>query len=206
MRLVRLCLAVLSAGWMMACASAGGMPSPALGSADDGLVPIGYGRLSQDEFTLTLSTEGLLIKVTPLSESVIRLAAPDTYQRLHGLAEAHRDAIEGRAGPGVHPMLVSFFSREQNVAFQPEDLMLSAQGIHYRAEAISPITPGWGSQRLRQQETQSAIYGFERAVNLDLGFTVEYGERRDTGWDRILSRLRAERARVRARAGASSGR
>lgn len=205
MKFGRMCLAWLVTTSMLACASSAGTPPPTPGAANDDLVAIGHGRLSQEDFTLTLATERLLIKVTPLSEAVIRLAAPDTYQRLHGLAEAHRAALEGRAGPGGHPMLVSFFSRDQNVAFEPEDLTLSSQGIHYRPVAISPVTPGWGSQRLRQEETQSAIYAYDRAVNLDLGFTVEYGDGRDTGWDRILSTLRAERARVRARAGRGVG-
>lgn len=199
-----LTLLFVSGAW--ACTGASGVQSPVPDPPTDELVPIGHGRLSQDDFTLTLFTEGLLIKVTPLSEAVIRLAAPDTYQRLHGLAESHRAVIEGGGGAGVHPLLVSFFSRGQNLGFEPEDLTVSAQGIHYRPTVISPVTPGWGSQRLRQEETQSAIYGYDQAINLDLGFTVEYGEARDTGWTRILSTLRSERARVRARAGSNPGR
>ena len=49
------------------------------------LVPAGYGTLIQDHFTLTLESGPLRVKVTPLAESVIRLAAPDTYERLAGL-------------------------------------------------------------------------------------------------------------------------
>lgn len=52
----------------------------------EALVPAGFGTLKQDQFTVSLRSGPLLLKVTPLDESVIRLSAPDTYQKLHSLA------------------------------------------------------------------------------------------------------------------------
>ena len=63
------------------------------------------------------------------------------------------------------------------------------------------MTPGWGAQRLGQQETQMAIYAFDPGIDLETDLAVEYGAERNAGWEHILPVLQAERAKVRARAG-----
>ena len=85
----------------------------------------------------------------------------------------------------------------------PENLHIVNGGLRYRPRAIQAITPGWGGQRLRQQETQLAVYAFDPGIELEIALTVEYEDASDTSWQTILNRLEAERARVRARVGAS---
>ncbi len=193
----------------LACAPSGATPDAAgtaghvAPRAPDPL-PAGRGTLHQDEFTVALRDEALLVKVTPLSESVIRLAAPDTYGRLHALAESRRveaAAAAGHAEPSLY--LVSFFSYAPDTRFEPEDLQLLHQGRLLRARAVLPLTPGWGSQLLQQQEVQTAVYAFETGIDPDLPLVVRYGLVESDQWTRILPRLRTERARVRARAGSS---
>ncbi len=166
------------------------------------LVPPGFGTLRQDDFTIRLRSGPLLIKVTPLAESIIRLAAPDTYDRLTGLVRVRIDALR-RESMSDDPSLffVSFFSYEPNVTYQPEDLRLVNRGLRYRPRGIEPVTPGWGTQRLGQQETQMAIYAFDRGIDLETDLEVEYGAERNAGWEHILPVLQTERAKVRARAG-----
>ncbi len=165
-------------------------------------VPSGYGTLFQDQFTLALEQNGLLVKVTPLDESVILLAAPDTYTRLHRLADSNRSALEADArASGVSLFLVSFFSRQPNLTYQPEDLHIVNRGLRYRPLAVRAITPGWGGQRLRQEESQIAVYAFDGAIDLEIDLAADYQGRANSGWATILSTLRAERARVRARGG-----
>ena len=53
-------------------------PAEALDTTRKALVQPGLGTLKQDEFTLGIRVGALLVKVTPLNERVIRLAAPDT--------------------------------------------------------------------------------------------------------------------------------
>lgn len=169
----------------------------AAGNRSADLPPAGYGTLRQEEFTVSLRHGALLIKVTPLVESVIRLAAPDTYGRLHALAASRRGAIARDAGLSrIAPFLVSFFSYEPDVTFQPADIQLEHQGRLLRPLAIQPITPGWGRQRLRQQETQSAVYAFDPSVDLSLELAVRYGFERSDAWNRIIPRLESERTRV----------
>lgn len=186
-------------------------PSPAPGTPPAGqvgadqLVPPGYGTLVQDQITLRIQEGDLLIKVTPLAEEVIRLTAPDTYARLHGLAESHGSRAS-RGDPSQALFLVSFFSYAPVVRYEPEDLLLVNRGLRFRPRGIAPVTPSWGTQRLGQQETRMAIYAFDGPLELDRDLVVEYQSRRNEVWkDRMVPLLRAEEARVRARAGDSQG-
>ena len=175
----------------------GGLSAPGTSGPQ---VPSGHGTLFQDQFTLALERNGLLVKVTPLDENVIRLAAPDTYTRLHGLSESSRGALEARVGAsGVSLFLVSFFSRQPNLTYEPEDLHIVNRGLRYRPLAIRAVTPGWGGQRLGQEESQIAVYAFDESIDLEIDLAADYQGQQNLGWTTILSTLRAERTRVLAR-------
>ncbi len=191
------------------CAPPGGdsgPPGPESGASsapDDTaeLVAPGHGTLRQDEVTLQLRHGDLLIKVTPLAEWVIRLTAPDTYKRLAGLRRSHGPALARQSGvENPDLFLVSFFSYQQNIPFQPEDVHLVNRGLRLRPRAIRPVTPAWGVQRLSQEDTEMAVYAYGPGIDLEQEMAVEYRDSRRGGWDRILQTLQAERARVRARA------
>ncbi len=195
------------------CACTGGASSedaaaevqPEAGWTTDILPPPGYGTLRQDDFTVPLQSDDTQVKVTPLDEAVIRLAAPDTYQRLHALVASRITLIREmgrnaglRADASV--FLVSFFTYARQAEFAPTELSLLSQGMLYRPIGILPLTPGWGRQQLRQQETQSALYLFDPAIDLDLTFQAEYAGERSLDWTRIIRVLQAERGRVLSRA------
>ncbi len=136
-----------------------------------------------------------------------RLAAPDTYQRLHGLVESRASRIREaslNAGLRREPLvfLVSFFTYARQAEFVPTDLQLVSQGILYRPIGILPLTPEWGRQQLKQEESQSALYLFDPEIDLQVVFQVEYGRGGDRalGWGSIIRILEAERARVISRA------
>lgn len=173
---------------------------PARGS--DAEIAPGFGTLRQDDITLTIESHDLQIKVTPMAESVIRLTAPDTYERLTSLAHAHATRARERTGLQEPELfLVSVFSNAPNVFFEPEDLTVVSHGRRFRPVAIQAVTPGWESQRLEQRQTRIAVYVFEPGVDLQTDLQVEFRMVRDNGWSRIIPRLQAERARVRARGG-----
>ena len=204
----KLIAAVLAAG-LVACAAPpeGGEPAPAAADTRAGetagretLVEAGHGTLRQDEFTVQLRSGALLLKFTPLTESVIRLAAPDTYDRLHAIAQSRaRDASAATGAPEL--FLGSFFSYQPDVTFQPEDVQITHQGRLLQPVRIIALTPGWGRQRLAQQETQSAIYVFEGPFDYQQPITVAYGMQRSDEWSRIIPRLQTEMGKVRARSG-----
>ena len=169
-------------------------------SARKVLVQPGLGTLKQDEFTLGIRSGALLVKITPLNERVIRLAAPDTYNRLHALADSKRaDAAERVRSKEPELFLVSFFSYQPDVTFQPEDVQLDYNGKLLRAGAIMPLTASWGQGRMGQQETQAAVYAFADPMDLDLPLTVKYGLDQNSDWQRIVPKLEIERTKIKSR-------
>ena len=190
--------------WMAAAVLAGCVPAagPAPGPSDvDALVPPGYGTLRQDEITLTLTSGDLQVKVTPLAEWVLRLAAPDTHRRLSALAATHRASLAEAAGGAPALFLVSFFSRAPGTVYRPEDLELVNRGRRVRPTAIRGISPRFDARRLDAEATEMAVYAFPAEVDLDQDLVAEYGSERSLEWSAILRRLEAERARVRGRVG-----
>ena len=190
---------------LAACAKAGVAQEPKPDSAAQdttrkSVVPAGLGTLKQDEFTLGIRSGALLVKVTPLNERVIRLAAPDTYNRLHALAESRRaDAAARVRTKEPELFLVSFFSYQPDVTFQPEDVQLDYNGKLLRPGAIIPLTASWGKQRMGQQETQAAIYVFGDPVDFELPLIVKYGLDQNADWQRIIPKLEVERSKIRSR-------
>ncbi|MFH1766171.1 MAG: hypothetical protein ABIF09_18450 [Gemmatimonadota bacterium] len=167
------------------------------------LVPPGLGTLHQDQISLRLQSGDLLIKVTPLDEGIIRLTAPDTYERLRGLAGVYGGRAAGTTSASQSSLfLVSLFSYKPDVTYEPEDLLLVNRGLRLRPQGIAPITPSWGTQRLGQQETRMAIYAFEGGIEWETDLVAEYQHLRNEAWrDQVLPLLQAERAKVRARGG-----
>jgi len=159
--------------------------------------PPGFGTLLQDEISISLVSGDLELKVTPLAESVTRVTAPDTYRRLSGIAEAHRSSTQA---PGSL-FLVSFYSEQPDVTFVPEEVQLISRGFRIRPGTITPITPTWGQRRVRQRETEMAVYAFVGSVDLESDLALAYGLEQTQEWSGILPRVQAERARARARAG-----
>ena len=163
-------------------------------------VPAGLGTLKQDEFTMGLRSEQLLVKVTPLHESIIRLAAPDTYNRLHSLRDSRAQEARARSSTEAPELfLVSFFSYQPDVTFQPEDLQIEHQGRLLRPAAMLPLTPNWGKGRLNQQEIATGIYIFAEPFNYEQPIVVRYGMNENAEWNRIIPKLQVERGKVTGR-------
>ena len=186
---------------LSACALPPGMEGVGATATDafETLPPPGYGTLRQDEISLSLTSGPLRILVTPLEESVTRVAAPDTYSRLSGMANAHRNAPGLRES--VTLFLVSFFSEQPDERFVPEEVQLVSRGIRHRPSSIIAVTPSWGERRLRQRVTEMAVYAFSGNVDLESDLIVVYGLEQTAAWNVILPRIQAERERARARAG-----
>lgn len=180
------------------------------GESVTGDLPPGFGTLKQDQFTIPLVYEGLAIKVTPLREWVIRLAAPDTYRRLSGYKNSLRPEIEEmarRRGGSDWPqlMLVSLFTRTPEQVFEPMELQVVNQNVVFRPLGIIPITPNFAKGRIMQNQTELGIYLFPAEIDLNLPTLIRYQEARGASWEGIRQRLDRERALVRSRVGAQGG-
>lgn len=170
------------------------------------LPPAGYGTLRQNDVSVDIVSGALDLKITPLAESVTRVTAPDTYQRLSALANRYRPEALRRSGAAtVSLFLVTAYSESPDVPFVPEDLQLISKGTRLRAAAVVPVSAGWEQQRLRQRQPEMAVYAFAGNVDLESDLVIAYGMVQSAAWNRILPQVRAERARVRARAGGATG-
>ena len=170
------------------------------------LPPAGFGTLSQDDITIPVDVpEGnLFIKVTPLTEWVIRMTAPDTYRRLNGYKVARGEQIRDQArrnGERGWPLVlfVSFYTRAVESTYEPYDLQIRAQNVVFRPFDIIAVTPDFNRERLRQQESQVALYLFEGDIDLNLPMEVEYDGRRSGRWSGIRSVLDRELTKVMSR-------
>ena len=194
-----------------ACASGAANTSAQSGLApisDDTIgranIPVGFGTLRQDDIAIRLELQGLIVRAIPLDENLIRLLTPDSYRALRDLQESNKQAIAAvtRRTGGRAPDLwyVSFYGVEPDVHFSPMELVITSSGRDFRALEVLPLSSGFGEQRLKQRETQSAIYLFEEAIDLDQPLTVTFQNVRNEDWEQILTRVERERALVRARA------
>ena len=170
------------------------------------LPPAGFGTLSQDDITIPVdvTSDNLAIKVTPLTEWVIRMTAPDTYRRLNGYKVARGEQIRDRArrnGERGWPLVlfVSFYTRAVESTYEPYDLQIRAQNVVFRPFDIIAVTPDFNRERLRQQESQVALYLFEGDIDLNLPMEVEYDGRRSGRWSGIRSVLDRELSKVMSR-------
>lgn len=200
---------VMLAGVAAACAPPSGANGAAVApviedtTARAGL-PAGFGSLRQDEIAIRLEPQGLIVRAIPLDESVIRLLTPDSYRALRDLEESNRrtiDAIARRSG-GRSPDLwyVSFYGLEENARFSPMELVITSGGQDFRPIDVIPLSTGFGEQRLRQRETQSAVYVYPGDIDVDHPLTVSFQGQQSVIWEQVLQRIERERALVKARA------
>jgi hypothetical protein len=205
-------LAVAAVVACAACAAGTGGASAQTGAlapiSDDTIgranVPVGFGTLRQDDIAIRIELPGLIVRAIPLDENLIRLLTPDSYRALRDLQESNKQAIAAvtRRTGGRAPDLwyVSFFGVQPDIHFSPMELVITSSGRDFRALDVIPLSSGFGEQRLSQRETQSAIYLFDEAIDLDQPLTVTFQNVRNDDWEQILTRIERERALVRARA------
>jgi hypothetical protein len=179
----------------------GGAAQDSARAARTGLIPAGFGSLRRDDIAISVQSLGLNVTAIPLDENVIRTLAPDSYQMLHAQRESKTkqlDSVRSRMGlPSVQAWYVSFFNLQQGEArFDPYDFLVRSAGRDFRALLVLPITPGFGSGRLAQRATQSAIYAFDPQVDLSQPITVTIGTQENATWGDVLQKIELERARV----------
>jgi hypothetical protein len=181
--------------------------TPAIAAADTngaGLIPAGFGTLRQDDIAIKLQLSDVLVKLIPLDESVIRTLSADSYRALRELAESKRPVVARLASQ--HGLLraglwyVSFYGLAPDARFSPLELTVTSKGQDFRPIEAVPFSSGFGEQRLQPRETQSALYLFDDALDVNQPLVVTLGSERNVSWSTTLSTIERERALVRSRA------
>ncbi|MEO7521285.1 MAG: hypothetical protein ABIW79_05660, partial [Gemmatimonas sp.] len=187
---------------------------PVLGTAGDTLdpnyVPAGFGSLKQDDIALKLAPgSGLQVRAVPLDERLLRLLAPDSYRSLREYTQSKARAIEAvkenRRLPTYSIWLLSFNALEQGeTRFSPGEFIITNVGRDFRPLDILPLTTGFGEYRLKQRESQSALFIFDGQLDVNQPLTAQMEDARSvTDWNEVLRRIERERALVRSRAAAA---
>ena len=188
----------------------GAVLAPADDTTGKSTVPVGYGTLRQDEIAIRLELQGLIVRAIPLEENLIRLLTSDSYRALRELQESNKQAIAAitRRRGGQQPDLwyVSFYGVAPDIHFSPMELVVTSSGRNFRPLEVIPLSSGFGEQRLKQRETQSALYLYDEEIDLDQPLTVTFQDEQSATWEQILTRVERERALVRARASRSGER
>lgn len=201
-------LVVAGCGPATKSGGAAGQPDPvAAGMQDDtvgvNLVPPGFGTLRQDDIAIKLQFEGLQVKLIPLDESVIRVLSPDSYRAMRDLLESRQSQITTMTSRrGIRHQrvwYVSFFGLQPDVRFSPMEITVTSSARDFRPIELIPLSAGFGSQRLRQRETQSALYLFEDGINVEQPITVSMGGVQNSSWDTTIRQIQRERALIRSR-------
>ncbi|HET9134541.1 MAG TPA: hypothetical protein VFN90_09570 [Gemmatimonadales bacterium] len=178
--------------------------APVADTAQAGLLPKGFGILSQDFLTLGMRSVTLEIQLVPLDERVLRLLAPDAYEglsRIQGRYRAQIDSIAMRAGvrePGV--ALVTFFGRAPNTRFDPLLLSMVQRNRLFRPIGFVPMSARFTAQVLDTREQAGALVIFEVPFPVFEPFSFSYLEATTDDWERKVPRIETERARILSRA------
>jgi hypothetical protein len=168
------------------------------------LVPVGYGTLRQEDIAVQLQLTGVQMRAIPLDESVIRVLKPDSYRNLRVLQETKQTdvaALTRRYGvPRFSLWYVTYYGMAQEARFSPQEFAIVSNGREYRPLDVVPLTNGFGENRLRLRETQSAIYLFDGALDVNQPLTLRVQGTESDSWQETLRRVERERSLVRSRA------
>ncbi|MGH7721055.1 MAG: hypothetical protein ACREON_19685 [Gemmatimonadaceae bacterium] len=182
----------------------GGADSVSPRTPEASLVPAGYGSLRQDDVAVRVQLSSVLVRAIPLDESIIRVLSPDSYRALRDIHQAKRAEIEQLATrhrvrvPSL--WYISFFGLEPESRFSPMEIVINSSGRDFRPLDVAPLTTGFGGQRIRQREVQSAIYLFDDGININLPLTMTIEGVANSSWGGILRSVERERASIRSRA------
>jgi hypothetical protein len=209
---VKVVLALVALGGMAGCTGTSApaviSTTPSAASRDSSrlLVPAGYGSLRQEDIAIRVGRGGLQVQAIPLDETIIRVLSPDSYRALREQLTSRRsniDSISRRTGLGGFSVwMVRFHGLEQGeTPFSPMEFIVTSVGRDFRPIDVLPISPGFGQQRLRQRDVQTALYLFDPQVDVNQPLTVQYESTRNSEWSQILARIERERVLVRSRAG-----
>ncbi|MGH6779806.1 MAG: hypothetical protein ACRECL_17660 [Bradyrhizobium sp.] len=169
------------------------------------LVPAGYGTLRQDDISMQIRLPSVLVRATPLDESVIRLLSPDSYRSLRALRDGQQGAVDRAATQlGINqPSLwyFSFFGLQPDSRYTARDVDIMAGAHDFRPLDVLPLTAGFGSERVGQRQVQSAVYVFDNGIDLAQPLTISVDGVGGTSWTTVMRTIEQERALVRGRVG-----
>ncbi len=196
--------AVRTVGLCWGLAAFGGTLAVAQQDVDTETIPIGYGRLNQDNLSIGLRADNLDIRMTILQESGLRLLNEEAYRSMHRLIESKQTAIDSIASrfgvqrPGL--LLVRYFALAEGARFDAQLLTANINGQFWTPLRIIPLTTSIQSDRLNRRQQAAGLYVFEEELTPFLPMGFAYASFRTDGWNsNRVEQLLREQSRIQAR-------
>jgi hypothetical protein len=171
------------------------------------LPPAGYGRLSQEDLSLDVRTDNLLIRVQPIHPVTLRVMPRDAHDRMTALLRANETAIEdgvrrsGFSDAGI--ALITIYGTGDRTGFSPAEIVFTGPRGILRAAQIIPLTPDWESHFVETRRTERAFFVLDAPLNILETFTATYRATSTAEWgSRRLRLLEDELLRAKGRAAA----
>lgn len=155
------------------------------------------GTLDNDDITIRIRTDRMIIDLTTLSPEILQYATEDLQQTFERILENHLDELSGRM-EDYRPFLVIYRAQNEEARYEPFELNIQAEGSLYRPAEIIPITANFHRWVLGPLEISQALYFYDRSIDLRASLLFEYLRwENSTGWTRVIARWEQAQARFR---------
>jgi hypothetical protein len=158
------------------------------------------GVLESEDISVILQGGGLWIKITPMSDEILRYTNPDTKRTYSSMLKSQGASLLSREGKiDYKPFFVQFQGRSENeIYFDPTELNIIQQGKLYKPVEIIPISSTFDKRILKLYgNPEMAIYAFSPEIDLDLSIEFKYKELRSSRWDEIIRTVEDSKLLVR---------
>ena len=157
------------------------------------------GFLDQDDVTIRMAGQALIIDILPMNAEVLALATDDLRTYLQEALRKVPDTVPPDLQRNGTFFLVGFSSTEKEVLFEPTQLQLNSEGRRYWPRYIVPVTAGFGNRVLELFRPVFGVYVYDPGIDLLSTLEFSYGETISSGtrWRAVVQNVEEARSRAR---------
>jgi hypothetical protein len=157
------------------------------------------GVLESEDISVILQGGGLWMKITPMSDQILRYTNTDTHRTYRSMLESQGRSLYRDGEVAYQTFFVQFQGRSENeVYFDPTELNIIHQGKLYKPSEIIPISSTFNKRILKLYgNPEMAIYAFSREIDLDRSIEFKYKDLKSNQWDEIIRTVEEAKLRVR---------
>ena len=157
------------------------------------------GFLDQDDVTLRMAGQALIVDVLPMNAEVLELATDDLRTYLQEALRKVPDTVPPDLQRNGTFFLVGFSSTEKEVLFEPTQLQLNSEGRRYWPRYIVPVTAGFSNRVLELFRPVFGVYVYDPGIDLLSTLEFSYGDTISSGarWRAVVQNVEEARSRAR---------
>lgn len=157
------------------------------------------GFLDQDDVTVRMAGQALIVDILPMNAEVLALATDDLRTYLQEALRKVPDTVPPDLQRNGTFFLVGFSSTEKEVLFEPTQLQLNSEGRRYWPRYIVPVTAGFGNRVLELFRPVFGVYVYDPGIDLLSTLEFSYGDTISSGtrWRAVVQNVEEARSRAR---------